>query len=161
MDQIPFVDRKVPSSGGVRSSFFEGVVPLLAKAAKTAVELHHQWGGSTVSVIGGNMSGQQFYAVGTYPGRSVECATKPSWEQIFAFAVVNAHLLFLSNHALGTWFNQLRNSHEIEVVRCVRDLHEALALGRRFKQHSIYDLERLQEVVIPTSRFRRSRWGWQ
>jgi hypothetical protein len=94
------------------------------------------------------MAGQQFYAVGTYPECSFECVAKPSWELLFAYAILNANLLFLPNHALGTWYNRPRNLHEIEVVRCVRNLQVALALGQHSKQYSIYDLRRLQEIAI-------------
>jgi len=70
---------------------FEGLVPLLAQAAKTAAALHAISGsGSTVSLDAGNLAGFARFAVGAYPERTTELAMPPNFEALFAFAVIGS-----------------------------------------------------------------------
>jgi hypothetical protein len=53
---------------------------------------------------------------------------------------MNADLLLLPDHALGTWLDGLCNLHVLDVVVCPRLLSEANSLGRENKQEAIFDL---------------------
>jgi hypothetical protein len=142
---------------GVLPIPFEALVPSLVKVAQTAANLHARWDGSTVNVAGANLAGLPLYAVATYPKRAAEFTIQPSWELIFAYAVINADLLFLPDHALGTWFDQRGNLHVADIVQCIPDLHEALTLGQRYMQQFIFDLKRMREVEVPPRSRQRSR----
>ncbi|MDP9049501.1 MAG: hypothetical protein M3O31_02095 [Acidobacteriota bacterium] len=122
------------------SGVLEAVIPLIA-TAKIAADLHAQGAGSTVSIGGRNMAGTARFAVSIYPERSAELAIPLSWEFLFAFAVINADLLLLPDHALGTWFDNFQKQHVLDVVACLSSLSEAIHLGRRKGQRAIFDLQ--------------------
>ena len=115
-----------------------------------AAALYAKWSGSTVSVSGGNMAGLPRFAVSTYPQRTVELIVAPTWELLFAFAIVNSDLLVLPDHALGTWVDCERNRHVLDVVVCPLSLDEAIDLGISHGQSAIYDLEARKEIPLAT-----------
>jgi hypothetical protein len=67
---------------------------------------------------------------------------------LFAFGIVNADLLFLPDHALGTWFDSLRNQHVLDVVVCPSSLCEAIHLGRRYGQKALFDLQTAKIITL-------------
>src|SRR6185437_1542031 len=97
------VDRQVRD--GVVPKTFSSLVPLLVERARTAAALHAEQLGSTVSLSHGDMLGRPLYAVSLHLERTVEMPNQPSWEHLFAFAVLNTNLLFLPGYAIGTWFD--------------------------------------------------------
>lgn len=127
---------------------FETVVPQLAKMATTAAALHVRWSGSTVSVTEGSMAGLPRFAVSTHPERTVELAKTPTWNLLFAFAVLNSDLLLLPDHAMGTWCQSQRKRHVLDVVVCPSSLDEAIRLGIHNRQEAIYDLERGRDIPL-------------
>lgn len=126
------------------------LLPLIGTAVDIALDSHLGPGrGSTVSVIRGNLVGQPLYAVSIFSGRTVELDAPPTWQQLFAFAILYRDLLAQPEFALGTWFDKHRKLHVLDVVICIPNLQAALALGHHFGQSAIYDLERQQEIAIP------------
>jgi hypothetical protein len=102
----------------IQNPFF----PSLGHALDVAVESHLGPGrGSTVSVIYGNLVGKPLYAVSIFPGRTVELNAPPTWQQLFAFALLNRDLLLRPEFGLGTWFDALRGLHVLDVVICIAD----------------------------------------
>lgn len=126
----------------------EIVVPLLAAAAKMAALLHAKSHGSTVSVTEGNLLGHSRFAVSIYPEASAELTGPPTPDLLFAFAVLNADLLLLPDHALGTWFDCQRNRHVLDVVVCLTSLHTAICLGIDHGQQAIFDLREAKEISL-------------
>ncbi len=119
----------------------EAAASLLEGTAKTAANLHNRCAGSTVNLINGNLTGSARFAVSIYPERSVELITPPTWELLYAYAAANFDLLRLTDHALGTWVDALRNRHVLDVVICPAALGEAISLGTRHQQQAIFDLQ--------------------
>jgi len=113
----------------------------------TALELHPA-GGATVSLVLGNMVGQDRFAVGAYPERTVELTTPPMWESLVAFVFLNLDLLLRRNHALGTWFNKANGRHVLDVVVCLRTERTALELAAAYSQVSIFHLANCREIRL-------------
>jgi len=130
----------------------ETTVPQIAKMAATATALHAQWSGSTVSISEGNMAGFSCFAVSPYPERTVELAVAPTWNLVFAYAVLNSDLLLLAGHALGTWCHRQRKYHVLDVVVCLSSLDKAIRLGLSQGQEVIYDLKAGREISLSASR---------
>jgi hypothetical protein len=123
------------------------VISLIAKAVDIAFALHNKTNGSTVSLLHGDMARRKLFSVSIYPKHTIELRNPPSWQQIFEFALENWELLLKPRHALGTWLNE--GVHVLDIVVYTPDLAEALTLGLRFNQLSIYDLEVLQVIPVP------------
>ncbi len=94
------------------------------------------------------MVGRKLFAVSIYPERTIELTVQPSWRQLFVFVLANLDLLLQPDRALGTWFDDLRGVHVLDVVICVSDRDTALDLGLRFHQRSIFDLAASHAIRI-------------
>jgi hypothetical protein len=121
---------------------------LLAVAAKTAAALHAQSLGSTVSVTEGSLLGRSRFAVSIYPEKSAGLTGAPTRDLLFAFGILNADLLLLPDHALGTWFDCQRNRHVLDVVVCLPSLQSAICLGIDHGQQAIFDLKEAREISL-------------
>lgn len=126
----------------------ETMVPLLAVAAEKAYLLHARSHGSTVSVYDGSLLGQLRFAVSIYPDRSIDLTESPTRDLLFAFAVLNADLLCLRDHALGTWFDRQRNRHVLDVVVCPSRIEDAICLGVKHSQRAIFDLKGAKDIPL-------------
>lgn len=135
-------------SRGVLLGLIEAEVPRFMEMARTAATLHAQFAGSTVSASTGNVAGRSRFAVSIYPQRAVEVVVAPTWELLFTFAILNADILPLPDHALGTWFDGERNRHVLDVVVHLSSLEEAIRLGIHHGQKAIYDLEAGREMSV-------------
>jgi hypothetical protein len=133
------------------------------RAANVILALHATTGGSTVSLIEGNLSGQKRYAVSIYPEQTLELPTQPNRTQLINFIIANLEVLRLPGRAVGTWVRKSRRKHILDVVVCPRDCDSAIQLGLRFKQHSIFDLAEARGILVPKcSKIVESRSGkWQ
>jgi hypothetical protein len=127
----------------------EPMISCIAGAVDIAYDSHAKTNGSTVSLSHGNMVGQKLFAVSPYPDRTVELPTRPTWQQLFSFALANADLLLRPAHALGSCFNEWTLKHELDVVVLCSDRDAALDRGQRCHQMSIYDLEARQVIAVP------------
>jgi len=123
----------------------------IAAVADTAHGLHNRANGSTVSLVHGNMVGWKLFSVSVYPSRSITLWERPSWEELFDYVKANLDLILRPGHALGTWFNDYKLVHCLDVVVLVRDRNEAMELGFRFNQVAIFDLEARREISIRLS----------
>ena len=94
------------------------------------------------------MAGRKLFAVSIYPERTIEVATQLSKRQLFAFILANLDLLLKSDRALGTWFDELKGVHVLDVVVCLSDRDAAIALGEFFRQWSAFDLDTEEEIRI-------------
>jgi hypothetical protein len=94
------------------------------------------------------MAGLSFFAVSIYPKRSSQLTTCPTWEDLFEFALAHVDVLLKPFHAIGTWFNRHLNVHVLDIVVLVADRAEAMELGLRFQQWSIFDLSKCSEIPI-------------
>jgi hypothetical protein len=126
----------------------EPLISCILETVETALELHSITNGATVSIINGSMAGQKLFAVSPYPERTVELTAQPGWQQLFEFVSANVDLLLQPDRALGTWFNDLKGVHVLDVVVCLSDQDAALDLGLRFGQQSIFDLAASREIRI-------------
>lgn len=114
----------------------------------TVCKLHTTARGSTVSLFQGSMLGRRLFAVSTYPERSVELTSPPTWQNTFAFTSLNLDVLVRPRSAVGSWFDRLRSVHVLDVVICVPDRRTAINFSRFFGQTSIYDLFLRREILI-------------
>ena len=144
---VPPIDLRRQVVGPVVSAIPEPLRSSILHAVDIALELHLTKCGATVSLFNGNMLGSKRFAVSVYPDRTVEFAAPPTKHQLLAFVVANLGVLLLPNRALGTWYADT-NRHVLDAVFCARDEQTAVKLGKRFKQWSVYDLDRHGEILI-------------
>lgn len=126
----------------------ENAVSLLSAVAEMSATLHAKSHGSTVSTTEGNLLGRPLFAVSIYPQKSIALSKALTRDLAFAFAILNADLLLLSDHALGTWFDSERNRHVLDVVVCVPLLNRAISLGLDHGQRAIFDLKEAREISL-------------
>jgi hypothetical protein len=100
------------------------------------------------AIVHGNLVGKPLFAVSIMRWRAVELHSSRTRDQLFAFAILNADLLLKPEYALGTWFDNARGVHVIDIVLCVDNILVALALGRHFNQWSVFDLEHSEEIAV-------------
>lgn len=130
----------------------EPMISCIGGVADQASSSHSKTNGSTISLIHGNLAGERLFSVSIYPGHTAELRTPPTWQQFFSFALKNADLLLKPAHALGSWLDDdWTHKHVLDVVVVLSDREEALDLGARFDQRSIYSLELGQVIVVPRS----------
>jgi hypothetical protein len=129
----------------------EPMISCIARVVDIAFDSHSRTHGSTTSLLYGNVAGQKLFSVSIYPERTVELWTPPTWQQFFSFALANADLLLKPAHALGSFFDDWKLEHVIDVVVLTSDRDAALALGLA-RQVSIYDLlvRRVIDVRSPS-----------
>jgi hypothetical protein len=135
-------------TGLVAASIAEPVLFSVLRLLELTLELHSMTNGATVSLTAGNMAGRKLFAVSIYPERTIELAAQPSRRQLFAFVLANLDLLLRSNRALGTWFNEQKGVHVLDVVVCLADRNTTIALGQFFRQWSAFDLDAEEEIRI-------------
>jgi hypothetical protein len=123
----------------------------IGHAVDLALDSHRKTSGSTTSILQGNLIGKPLFAVSIMRWRAVELPSSPTRDQLFAFAVLNADLLLKPEYALGTWFDDARGVHVIDIVLCVDNILVALALGRHFDQQSVFDLGRSEEIAVSST----------
>ena len=123
-------------------------ISLIVRAVDTAFALHNKKDGATVSLPYGNMAGRKFFAVSTYPARTIKLWERPTWEQLFDFAKANLELLLKPNHAIGTWYDGWECVHVFDVVLLVADRDAALETALRFGQKAIFNLASRREISV-------------
>ncbi len=85
--------------------------------------------------------GQKGYAVSPYPKRSAIINGKVSRDHIKSFMKKNSDLLAKPNHAVGAWRDPETKKTYLDVSIVTRSRKDAITLGRRFNQISIFDFE--------------------
>ena len=108
-------------------------------AADAQIAAHEANGGSTFTPEGENLAGQDKYAVGAYPTRTVQ-VDKLTPNVLNKFKADNADILSKGGHTVGTW----RDPETGKTVLDVSQLHDsreaAIAAGKAANQKSIYHL---------------------
>lgn len=130
----------------------EPLLSCILKAVEIAVESHARTGGVTVSLSEGNLASRNRFAVAVYPERTIELSSPPTRDQLETYVIANLDLLLRPGHALGTWFDEQRGVHTIDVVVCPFDRDVAIGLGARSRQWAIYDLAVGRDIVIRPAR---------
>lgn len=115
----------------------------------TAIALRHaQHGGTTTNVIHGDLTGESFYSVSTYPDRERKVTGDLTSEELQRFYDSNLDLFKRTDVSLGTWLDRETGTHYLDVVRTVRDREHALMLARQHKQLAIFDLAKGEEIRL-------------
>ena len=111
----------------------------LGEHAINIAELHNANRGATYSLVEGDLTGRNAWAVGVCPecGRIYGGGPRLLVSAVKAFLQRNRDVL-ANGHAVGTWADG--QCHYLDIVRLVGDLTEALALGRANGQRAIYHL---------------------
>jgi hypothetical protein len=120
----------------------------IADAVDTAFTLHNRSNGTTVSLFHGSMADKKLFSVAICPELTKELWERPSWQELFDFAQANVELLLKPGHALGTWFDDWKQVHVLDVVLLVPNRDAALALALCNGQFAIFDLESRREILI-------------
>ena len=111
------------------------------RAIEQIVILHRANGGSTFNLFLGDLSRRHLYAVSSYPDRCVVVAGRTvSVALLRRFVVANLDLLIDPRNSVGTWFDPATGRTHLDVSTTVANRDDALDLGRRHQQVSIFSL---------------------
>ena len=117
------------------------------KNIKKQMTAHNKYDGSTFSKDGENLIGQKGkYSVATFEKLSEQIKGKLTIEQLRDF--VNKHWDLLNEsdeYSIGTWLDPKTGITWLDIVS-VTDLDNAMTLGIKHNQISIFDLENLEEI---------------
>lgn len=116
------------------------------RIARLAWEQHQKHGGATIHPTRGDLAGQPFYAVAAHPERGVVLSGQPTLDDIRRFVHANADLLASGRHAIGTWHNPDDGKTYLDVSAALPEREEAIQMGRRHNQISIWDLAHAREI---------------
>jgi hypothetical protein len=109
--------------------------------------LHTANGGSTYSMYFGDMAGRKLYAVSLFPDRSVLVGgTVVGPDALRAFVDGNRDLLVDPRVSVGTWFNTDDGVSFLDISATIPDREQAIELGKRYNQISIFDLWTFEEI---------------
>lgn len=111
--------------------------------AHKILQLAQDFGGATYNLEKGNIAGQKLYAVATHPDRAVILDHPPTVEDIDGYLTSNRDILNAET-SLGVWINGTKTY--LDIVSTIPDRAEAIELGKKFNQISIFDLSNLQEI---------------
>jgi len=125
-----------------------GMISRIASAVDIAFAMHNRSNGSTVSLMDGSMTDKKLYAVSIYPERTIELWEKPTRQDLFDFIQANVELLLKPRHASGTWFDDFKQVHVLDVVLLVHDRDAALSLALHSGQVAIFDLDSRREIPV-------------
>lgn len=118
--------------------------------ARRIARLTRESGGASVDIGGTSFVGTRGYAVSVFEGRSRIISGYPSAEDIDGYIADNIDILddvrADSVAFVGTWYNQGQTHIDCSVR--VRNLAQALRLGREHNQRAIFDLSRLEDIPI-------------
>jgi hypothetical protein len=133
----------------------KGETPLVKRPLDTLVgasplahaiaQNHAESGGSTFSLHDGNLVGKNRYAVSLFPERSEQVQGQLTPEYVQNFIENNRDLLKHPKTAVGTWAAPDGN-HYLDVSVATPSKADAIGLGQKYNQRSIFDLNRMNEV---------------
>lgn len=119
--------------------------------AQQIQELTTQNQGATFHPGQGNLSGQPYFSVATYPERTKVFKGAPSQRNIQEFMSANKDLLDpKGENSIGTWWDKDAKEYVLDIVKTVPDKQTALKLGQEHGQKAIFDLGKLEEIPVPT-----------
>jgi hypothetical protein len=103
-------------------------------------------GGATYNLSKGNLVGTDAYAVAIYPDRE-QIVPEVDFDTLEGYITQNEDLLSNPNNSFGAWISG-GNKVYLDIVATVKDLNEAVELGRKYNQLAIFNLKTLQEIPI-------------
>jgi len=112
------------------------------------VALHTRHGGATYSCYFGNLSGQKLYAVSLFPELGQKLTgTAVTTGTLRAFLAERQTLLKDPRCNVGTWYDDESKCTYLDISATLSDKAQAVALGKKYNQISIFDLEAMTEIA--------------
>jgi hypothetical protein len=104
-------------------------------------------GGATYNPYFGDLSGTNLYAVSLYPDRGIVLPGKQASPDVLRkFVVDNSDLISDPRVSVGTWFDADSGMTYVDVSATIADRQQAIDLGKKYNQISIFDLYSLDEI---------------
>lgn len=115
--------------------------------ARQLLVLHRANGGATFNRYLGDLAGAKLFAVSLYPDRSVVIdSPQPPLPLLREYVVNNLDLLQDPRVAVGTWFDEEDGKSYLDLSATVPDRQQAIELGSRYNQISIFDLGQMEDI---------------
>jgi len=119
----------------------------IEKVVDMAIDSHEEWNGSTTHFRWGDLSGIPLYVVSLYPDLGIIKEGKEiTREELIQFAEKNYELFEDPRVCIGTWFNEDDGNTYIDINVVMADKAEAVELGKKYNQISIFNLETFEET---------------
>jgi len=111
------------------------------------VALQARDGGATYNCYFGSLSGQKLYAVSLFPevGRKLK-GKVVSGDVLRTFLADRQKLLRDPRCSVGTWYDGASGCTYVDISATLADKAQAVMLGKRYNQISIFDLAALREI---------------
>jgi hypothetical protein len=109
------------------------------------LNLIHQNGGATWNMSKGNLVGQPYFAVATFPEKE-QIVAEADFENLEEYIINNESLLSNPNNSFGAWVSGGKTYYDIVVT--LADKNEAMELGLKHNQLAIFDLKELKEIPL-------------
>ncbi|HYN88412.1 MAG TPA: hypothetical protein VER55_07770 [Ardenticatenaceae bacterium] len=117
------------------------------EAIRQVEVLHQANDGSTFNLYFGDLAGQSLYAVSLYPDRGIVLEGKSIPQSLLrSFVLSNQDLLRDPRLSVGTFFDSESNTTYLDVSATLADRQQAIELGQRYNQISIFDLGTFEEI---------------
>jgi hypothetical protein len=116
--------------------------------AKTIADLHAKNGGVTFTPTENRArsSDEPAYALSIYPERSQKTESTPPQDEISRFIIDNWDLLRDPKNSVGTWHDTDSGLHYLDVSVVIPNRERAIALGKRYNQKAIWDLQKGEAI---------------
>jgi len=116
-------------------------------AAVESIKINKVKGGSSVSLIYGDMAGKPYYSVSIFPECGLSIPGKEIDEEgLQSYIREHMDLLNRRNIVIGTWYNERDGRTYIDISAIISDENFAIELGKRYNQIAIFNLEDAREV---------------
>ena len=113
--------------------------------AKNIVAAHQVQGGSTYSL--GAKEAKKGYALSVNPERTMSIPSRDLQEaQVLSFMSKNVDLLGKPNKYVGTWYDDVAKTTELDVVTVEANINKATMLAEEHGQKAIFDLGTNTEI---------------
>jgi len=121
---------------------------LTSTAADALYKMHQENGGATYSMRYKDLSGQKLFVVSLFPDLGLIIEGKDiKKSEIIALIDNNKKLLKDPRVCVGSWFNSSDGKSYLDINVVLADKDEAIALGRKYNQISIFNLATFQETA--------------
>ena len=128
----------------------EGRMPAMMEIDQVvdmALSSHNEYNGSTTHFRWGDLSGIPLYVVSLFPDLGVIKEGKEiSRQELTEFIKRNYELFKDPRVCLGTWYNEADGNTYIDINVVMADKEKAVALGKKYNQISIFNLETFEET---------------
>lgn len=93
-----------------------------------------------------SLGGQKMISVSVYPELSRIFTGKITKEDIVKYIRDNIDILRKRNHSLGGWYDTETGKIYLDVSVTMPDVDTAVALGKKYNQKAVFDLEKFEEI---------------